>query len=215
MPILTRKEINNKIRKSPPLIEAHSKDCVKSSTYNFRLGKEYIKEGSFGRLDSSENPLLEIPQHDVVVVSTFENINMPLDIVGRFGLRLRFTMLGLILNNAPQIDPGYQGKLFCILYNLSDHPVIIKYKESFATIEFQTTESPAPPYDGSFQNSSSVLDVVKDRLPRSGLKELRDDFNKLKEDVTNRLDRFYITFFSIIAIVIALLGIIIARSTFS
>lgn len=217
MGILTKKEILERIsgtrvaRGEPKLIENAKKDCIKSSTYNFRLGAEYIKEGSFDKLDPNKNPYLEIPKHDVVVVSTHENVNMPLDIVGRFGIRLRFTMMGLILNNAPQIDPGYKGKLFCILYNLSDAPVIIKYLEQFATIEFETTESDAPPYKGSFQNAQSVLDVVKHKLPKSGLKGLSDEFERLKKDVTQRLDRFYLTFFTIIAIVIALFGIVVVR----
>ena len=197
----------------PPLINEKEKreraKCLKYASYDLRLGEEYIKEGKFGRLDEEKNPYLEIPEHDVVVVSTYEDINMPTTLTGRFGLRLSFAMKGLILNNEPQIDPGYRGKLFCILYNLSDQPVIVRYLEPFATIEFQGTDLNAPAYEGpGFEH---IFDVIKDRIPKSGLRNLRDQFQELKEDVERRLDRFYTLFFTAIAIIIAILGIIVAR----
>ncbi|MDH5754653.1 MAG: hypothetical protein OEY95_05575 [Candidatus Bathyarchaeota archaeon] len=210
--IITKDRIRQLMKESPPLIDEKDKPqrekCLKGASYDLRLGQEYIKEGRFGKLDDEKNPYLEIPEHDVVVVSTFENINMPNRLTGRFGLRLSFAMKGLVLNNEPQIDPGYEGKLFCILYNLSDQPIIIRYLERFATIEFQTTDSAAPPYGRGFEH---IFDVVKDRIPKSGLRELRDQFQKLREDVERRLDRFYTLFFTAIAIVIAILGIIVAR----
>jgi len=215
MGILTKKEILELVKQEKPLIANCDTELIQGATYDLRLGEEYIKNGSFGKLNKDKNPYLEIPQHDVVVVSTYENVNIPNKIVGRFGIRLGLTLRGILLSNEPQIDPGYQGKLFCILYNLSDKPITLTYMEHFATIEFAATESEALPYKGHHQNNEHIFDFVKGGLPRSGLRELGDDFEKLRKDLTDRLERLYVLFFTIITIILAILGILFARVLFS
>jgi deoxycytidine triphosphate deaminase len=211
MGVLTEKELRNHIYETdPPLIVNAEESCIKPATYDLRLGEEYIKEGRFEKLDEKTKPYLEIPQHDVVIVSSYETVNLPNNIVGRFGIRLGLVMKGLVLANEPQIDPGSKGRMFCILYNLSDEPIIIAYETTFATIEFQTTESPAPPYRGAYLTADHVYEVARDKLPKSGLKKLWDEQQQLKKDVDQRIERFYIIFFSIMGIIIAVLGVIIA-----
>jgi len=175
------------------------------------LGEEYIKNGAFDKLDENKKPYLEIPEHDVVVVSTYEKINIPTSLVGRFGIRLSLVMRGLVLNNEPQIDPGYSGKLFCLLYNLSDEPITLRYKQPFATIEFEETKSVASPYKDGYQGAEHIFDVVKDKLPKSGLRKLWDEFRDLRKDLTERIDRLYTWFFTMVAIIMAILGILVAR----
>jgi len=211
MVVLVKGDIEKLIKQDPPLIENHKLDCIKSATYNLRIGEEYIKNGSFNKLNETKNPYLEIPQHDVVIVSTYEKINMPTNLVARFGIRLSFVMKGLVLANEPQIDPGYRGRLFCILYNLSDEPIIVRYKEPFATIEFQETKSDAPAYEDRYQGADHIFDVVRDKLPKSGLRRLGDEFRDLKNDLLQRMDRLYTLFFTMIAIIMTILGILIAR----
>lgn len=211
MVVLAKSDIERLIKKRPPLIENHEHSCIKSATYNLRLGEEYIKNGSFNKLDETKNPYLEIPQHDVIIVSTYEKINMTTNLVARFGIRLSLVMKGLVLTNEPQIDPGYNGRLFCILYNLSDESIIISYKEPFATIEFQETKSIAPIYKGRYQGADHIFDVVRDKLPKSGLRKLGDEFRDLKKDLIQRIDRLYTLFFTMITVIIAILGILLAR----
>lgn len=212
--VLTKRELEKLIRQDLPLIVPAEPENIKSATYDLRLGEEYIKEGRFGKLNEHTNPYLEIPQHDVVVASSYENVNLPQNVVGRFGIRLGLVLKGLVLANEPQIDPGSKCKLVCILYNLSDLPIIIPYKGPFATIEFQTTESEAPLYDGAYKGAFHLRDFAQERLPKSGLKELGDAFEKLREHMDQRLERFYITFFAIMAIIIAILGVLVAKSVF-
>ena len=211
MGVLVKRNIQRLIRQRPPLIDQHDPNCLKSSTYDLRLGEEYIKNGAFDKLDENKKPYLEIPEHDVVVVSTYEKINIPTSLVGRFGIRLSLVMRGLVLNNEPQIDPGYSGKLFCLLYNLSDEPITLRYKQPFATIEFEETKSVASPYKDGYQGAEHIFDVVKDKLPKSGLRKLWDEFRDLRKDLTERIDRLYTWFFTMVAIIMAILGILVAR----
>lgn len=211
MGVLAKRDIQRWIQQKPPLIYPHDPNCLKSATYDLRLGEEYIKNGAFDRLNEGKKPYLKIPEHDVVVVSTYEKINIPTSLVGRFGIRLSLVMKGLLLNNEPQIDPGYSGKLFCILYNLSDEPIVLRYKETFATIEFEETKSIAPQYKDGYQGAEHIFDVVKDKLPKSGLRKLYVEFREMRRDLTQRIDRLYTWFFTMVTIIMAILGILVAR----
>jgi hypothetical protein len=46
---------------------------------------------------------------------------------------------GILLGTGPQVEPGYRGSLSCPLYNLTDRPIKIDYKQDFATIDFERT----------------------------------------------------------------------------
>jgi dCTP deaminase len=214
MGILTKADILKRVKAKPPLIENFHSESLKSASYDLHLGNEFLKGGSYFKLDEKHNPYLEIPAHDVVVVCTEEKVNIPNDLVARFGLRFSLVMKGLVLNNEPQIDPGYQGRLFCLLYNLTDRSITLTYRQPFATIEFETTTTSTDRYTGQYQNAEHTSDVVKELLPRSGLKELSDNFRKMEKELTKKVDRFYTLFFTIITIVLAILGLIITRILF-
>ena len=62
--------------------------------------------------------------------------NYEVMIVGRFDLKLQMVSQGLISQQATQVEPFYKGRLFCYIHNLSNKPHILKFRESFATIEF-------------------------------------------------------------------------------
>jgi len=212
MGVLTKREILKRVKQSTkPLIENFQENSLKVASYDLHLGDEYLKGGSMNRLDVSGSQYLEIPAHDVVIVCTEEKVNLSTDLVGRFGLRFSLVMRGLVLNNEPQVDPGYSGRLFCLLYNLTDRPVVLSYKQSFATIEFETTIATADKYEGSYQNAEHISEVAKEILPKSGLKELSDSLGKMEAKLTKKVDRFYTLFFTIITIILAILGILLAR----
>jgi hypothetical protein len=172
------------------------------------LGDEYLLAGRYEKLDPRTAPYLEIPAHDTVIVCTREKVNIPENLIGRFGMRFGFAMRGLVLNNGPQIAPGYKGRLFCLLYNLTDKPVVLVCNKPFASIEFETTSGPARSYEGAFQGAEHISDVAKDILPQSGLKELFDQFQDMEKRYTKKIDNFYTQFITIITIVIAILGLL-------
>jgi len=214
MTILTKSDILKRVNSSKPLIEDFQNDSLNSASYDLHLGDEYLRGGRYDKLDVKKAQYLEIPAHDVVVVCTEERVNIPDDLIGRFGLRFGLAMKGLVLNNEPQIDPGYSGRLFCLLYNLTDRLVVLTYKQPFATIEFETTIAPIAPadmYKGLYQHSAHISDAVKEVLPKSGLKELSDNLREMENQLNRKVDRIYILFFTVITIVITILGILFAR----
>ena len=103
-----------------------------------RLGSYYRMDGKDYEL-SDDNKVLKIPRHGIAIVRTYEWINMPGFLVGRWNLKVKMVYKGLVWVGSLQVDPGYRGYLFCPLYNLSDKEQELIYKDPLFTIDFVRT----------------------------------------------------------------------------
>jgi deoxycytidine triphosphate deaminase len=132
------------------------------ASYDLTLGNEYILPSSvyennkginrikklFG-IDQklpieecdSNNGILKIPKFSSVVFTTAEVLRIPNDVVGRFDLKIRYALMGLVLQVGTQIEPNYKGVLFGRLLNFSGEDIIIKKGDPFLTIEFSYLSS--------------------------------------------------------------------------
>ncbi len=129
------------------------------ASHDLRLGGDVWCQGKFSTLND-ENPVLKIPPYSYVIVSAIEKSNLPCFISARFDLKNSLFFQGVILSNGPQIDPGYRGALFCMLYNGSDKPVGIKHGDHFATIEFITTTGVSLGYRDIYQGKTRICDFM-------------------------------------------------------
>lgn len=129
------------------------------ASHDLRLGDDVWCQGKFSTLNN-ENPVLKIPPYSYAIVSAIETSNLPCFISARFDLKNSLFFQGVILSNGPQIDPGYRGALFCMLYNGSDKPVGIKHGDHFATIEFITTTGVSLGYRDIYQGKTRLCDFM-------------------------------------------------------
>ena len=118
---LSQKIITSMIKCGMLLRNANPKR-VKGASYDLRLGDEYYYDGKIQKL-SNKKPFLTIEPYDYAVVSCMETAWMPRDIIAKFGLTVGLFCQGVILSNGPQIDPGFRGTLFCLLFNTSNRAV--------------------------------------------------------------------------------------------
>src|SRR5205814_7673725 len=72
-------------------------------------------------------------------VRTYERLNIPRFLIGRWNLRVDMVYRGLLWVGALQVDPGWRGYLPCPLYNMSDKPVELRYQQPVFTIDFVRT----------------------------------------------------------------------------
>jgi len=191
-----------------PLIENFDRECLEPASYHLRLGKKYRINGEDKEL-SDNNPVLKIPPHGLVVVSTYEKINMPAFLIGRWNLKVKKVYEGLLWVGGPQVDPGFRGHLSCPLYNLSDTEIELRFKEPLFTIDFVRTTRPVPnpdPERGELWNGDPdrpLWKLDKNKLKSGIQKELSELDDKLKE-----FKGFQTLVFSIFAITIAALSFI-------
>lgn len=120
------------------LLNPYDEGCTQTASYDLRLGDQLLFDGNLVQL-TAQNPAFSIPPYSFIIAASLEQADLPKFFTGRFDLRVSNFLKGIILSNGPQVDPGFRGGLFCMLYNASDHPVPIKRTEHFATIEFHTT----------------------------------------------------------------------------
>ena len=123
---------------------------IQPASYDLRVGREILFQGKVIELTDSE-PRFEIPPYSYAIVSAMELANLPPLVIGRFDLKVSYFFEGIILSNGPQIDPGYKGALFCMLYNGSGQKKLLSLGKNFATIDFTTTTGITEGYKEKYQ----------------------------------------------------------------
>lgn len=176
------------------------------ASYDLRLGDEIWCQGKMVQLDS-KNPTMKIPAYSYAIVSAKEMANIPRFIVGKFDLSVSLFFQGVVLSNGPQVDPGYRGALFCMLYNGSDSPVGISRGHKFATIEFAMTMAVTEGYQSKYQDKKTISDFIPGHAAVAQGGKILERLNALEKSLN---DRYYIQ----LGILLALIGILFSAAIF-
>ncbi|MCX9027943.1 MAG: hypothetical protein OIN86_07150 [Candidatus Methanoperedens sp.] len=186
---------------------------IKETAYDLRLGEQYLLGEKISKLDSTKKPILKIPPHDVAVVLTYETLKIPTQVVGIFELNLKFVLKGLMLVNGAQVAPNYNGKLACVLFNLTNKPILLRYKEPFAKISFLSLVNPSK-YKGEHQGYTKIQEFIGDSMPTSGLADISSkiedyhkDFDKHRRDIEDKIRNATIIILTVISISLAIYNI--------
>jgi deoxycytidine triphosphate deaminase len=119
------------------LITPFTPSQLKAASYRLTVGCRYSLGGERKTLADSDE--IKIPPFQVAVIQTRETLNLPRDMIARWNIKVSLAYEGLIWAGGPQVDPGYEGHLFCPIYNLSNKPVTLAYGAEIAVIDFVTT----------------------------------------------------------------------------
>lgn len=173
------------------IVQMDKEQCLKESSYDLRLGAEYLDiDGEIKKL-TDDSPKLTIPPYGAMVISTYENLKMPNNLVGRFDLRIQYGLRGLMLQVGTQVEPEYKGKLFGLLFNLSDSDVDLYYKQSrIFTIEFSGLKEPVEVKDkDEILTLAQFLNKMVGEYVQSGLQKIHEDLNTLKPNIEVSVDQ--------------------------
>ena len=129
MTVLLADEIQALCKGSDPMITPFFASQLRPASYQLTLGREAHVGGKNKRIDIDKKIVLE--PHQVAVVSTFETIKIPRNMIARWSLRVTNIYEGLLWTGGPQVDPGWEGYLFCPIYNLAERIIVLKYRGSF------------------------------------------------------------------------------------
>jgi len=185
------------------LLGGFSEEMVQGASYDLRLGDEYFYAGSVRRL-THKSPFLMIEPYDYAIVTSLESACLPADVCARFGLSISLFCQGLVLSNGPQVDPGFRGSLFCLLFNTSNRPVVLKRGQHFSTLEFERLMERAAPYAGSKQDRTSIIDYLPVNSAVGAINELKVEVEALKQS-SNSLQTFLLGTLSLTLALVAIL----------
>jgi len=199
--VLNKEIISNFINANTLLLKTKP-GKVQTASYDLHLADIYWCQGKFQTLDNYNNHKLIIPPYSYVLVQAQEEANLPKFISGSFDLKVSMFFNGLILSNGPQVDPGYKGALFCMLYNANDEPFTLKRGSSFATIQFFITSTISEGYKGPYQNKVDFMDFIKQKglEPKGG--KILERLDNLNNNLAPKISTYQNIFWTIAAIVL-------------
>lgn len=159
MAVLSGKQIGQLVHAKKLTISPFDEQLVHPATYDLRLGSRILasplgpeKLGAVVDL-TPEQPSYQIQSGQMVGVISYERLELPLDISGRFGIRSTFARLGINAFGGVQLDPGFRGRLIMNLLNVGPEPVPISLHQPTFTVEFERLDEAAEKaYSGPYQD---------------------------------------------------------------
>lgn len=184
------------------LIKDGKKENISNASYDLTLGDEYYYAGEIKTLDT-KNPFIAIEPYDYVIASCAEKLAMPRDISGRFDVSVNLFCQGIILSNSTQVDPGFRGKLFCLLFNTSNKVVYLKRNMHYATLEFNKLIEPTTAYLGKYADEDSIVAYLPTNIMQGAINELKKEIEELKAE-NQKMQSIYL---SVLALFLAIVSI--------
>ena len=216
MAVIVDKTIKELIKNSPPLIENYDIESIEGASYDLKLGKQYTKNGEMLEITAPKIDITLEPG-EFALLTSFEKINMPLNLIGHNGLMSKWTRQGLMSLFSPQIDPGFRGRLFVPVYNAGDVNISIPLESKIFTIEFVKTDYDAS-YGWSDHNGNQNSINLNSNLPKIS-KPIFKDINQLESKITllekdllnlkENTEKIYSTRIANISIILAIIAILI------
>ncbi len=151
--VLSDRTIKEEIAKGRIIIEPLNLDCIQPASVDLHLDKKILvfkpqRHPACIDVRCSTDHLNELVELDednaffldpgeFILVSTFESITLPDDIVGRLEGKSSLGRIGLLINStAGYVDPGWQGHLTIEVSNVAKLPITLYYKMKIGQISF-------------------------------------------------------------------------------
>ena len=122
MAILGRKEIGDKVESGDLKIEPFDKNRIEPASYDCRLGD--VLAAGIGRHEWRDGNEFILESNSWASIASEELFDLPNDICASYGIRSGLARRGVIAFGGPQIDPGYNGRIFISLYNPTLEPIV-------------------------------------------------------------------------------------------
>lgn len=137
-------------------------NAMQPASIDLRLGNHYLKvdENDFDTIRLDE-PIryVEINREEIVIpplsfmlATTMEYVKLPTDVTAFVEGRSSIGRMGLFVQNAGWVDPGFEGELTLELFNANRQPIILQAGRRICQLVFEQMDKPAEkPYQGKYQ----------------------------------------------------------------
>ena len=126
---------------------------IQPGSIDLTLGRSFLKlEENQVKLSLNEQPRycvtedvdeFVVPAHGFVLATTEEYIKLPADISGFIEGRSSIGRMGLFIQNAGWVDPGFEGKITLELVNITNLPIKIFAGRRICQIVLAKLDKPA------------------------------------------------------------------------
>ncbi len=144
--------------KVSPLCE----QSVQPASIDLRLGSHYLVVES-SEMDcitlsdeikyrELESDTLTIPAHSFLLATTMETVELPDNLTAFVEGRSSVGRIGLFIQNAGWVDPGFKGQITLELYNANSLPIKLEAGRRICQLVVCSMDKAAEkPYDGKYQ----------------------------------------------------------------
>lgn len=170
------------------LIKPCNPESIRTASYDLRLGPDYYfhpsgkaSEVKISQLSATQRTII-VPPNQLVYVSMLEQLDFTDDIIGHLSLKVDLLFRGLFMASQSQIDAGYQGSIFALLYNLAACPVNLTLDSAILRLEFvRLPHATDMPYRKKYRGAD--LAKVLTEPVQSSLVELREQVDKARKNI--------------------------------
>ncbi|MBT7736490.1 dCTP deaminase [Candidatus Peregrinibacteria bacterium] len=101
---------------------------------------------------------ITIPPHSFILATTQEYVKMPDNLTAFVEGRSSIGRIGLFIQNAGWVDPGFEGRITLELYNASSLPIKLESGKRICQLVFAKMDKTAEtPYQGKYQGQKKAV----------------------------------------------------------
>jgi len=166
--IISDKTIKNLIEEETLVIEPFEDYLIQPASIDLRLGTNYLKidenqmevmtledKLNYNEIDSDE---IVIPPNSFLLATTEEYIQLPNNLTAFVEGRSSIGRMGLFIQNAGWVDPGFSGKITLELFNANRLPIRLKAGRRICQLVIAEMDQEAEfPYQGKYQGQDTAV----------------------------------------------------------
>lgn len=160
--ILSDKSIRDYMDRGTLVIDPLEPEQIQPASVDIRLGRHFLKldENKFEAMSMAsemhyvelESDAIIIPSNSFLLATTMEYIRLPEDLTAFVEGRSSIGRMGLFIQNAGWVDPGFEGEITLELYNANRLPIRLVAGRRICQLVFAKMDGPAQnPYNGKYQ----------------------------------------------------------------
>lgn len=141
---------------------------IQPASIDCRLGDHFlvVDDNQMGiiTLDSEikyreiSSPTIMIPPHSFLLATTQEYLELPDNLTAFVEGRSSIGRIGLFIQNAGWVDPGFKGRITLELYNASSLPIQLEAGKRICQLVFCKMDQKAEnPYKGKYQGQNKTV----------------------------------------------------------
>ncbi len=165
--ILSDQTLERLIKEKIIVIDPIDEKSIQPASVDLRLGTHFliIQENQMEviTLDSEvqyreiNSESIIIPPKSFLLATTQEYIKLPTDITAFVEGRSSIGRIGLFIQNAGWVDPGFEGRITLELYNASSLPIKLQAGKRICQLVCCSMDAPAKnPYSGKYQGQNKT-----------------------------------------------------------
>jgi len=166
--ILSDKTLRAMLADGSLVVDPITEESIQPASIDCRLGDHYLMLDDTNMdiltLDSEikyrdiEGDSITIPPHTFMLATIAEYVKLPNDLTAFVEGRSSIGRIGLFIQNAGWVDPGFEGKITLELYNANSLPIKLQKGRRICQLVFAKMDQEAQnPYRGKYQGQDKSV----------------------------------------------------------